>query len=113
LLLWIAGLPRPQEIRDKLMENVEFKNALIAYLEGAYQGELSTGSVDDVKIRVAQQSKPGEGYKDPIENLPTPPPSSKCILKCMMCTSCKEYQDWYQKYLETTDDILIKSNLHQ
>ncbi|TFK60229.1 hypothetical protein BDN72DRAFT_779679 [Pluteus cervinus] len=115
LLLWIAGSLRPQDLRDRLKECTDFKDALIAYLEAAHQGELSTGSLSEVQadVEAKKVSKEKTGYKDPIDTLPAPPPCALCKLRCMDCNLCHEYQKWYNNYIQTTDDILLKSNVHR
>ncbi|TFK59134.1 hypothetical protein BDN72DRAFT_781161, partial [Pluteus cervinus] len=36
-----------------------------------------------------------------------------CLSKCGECNTCTAYQKWHQGYLKTTDEILLKSNVHR
>ncbi|PPQ73676.1 hypothetical protein CVT25_005487, partial [Psilocybe cyanescens] len=91
MLLWIKGALSPQEIRDRLMSGDSmFQRELLAYLEGAHQGEFITGPMQAIKDRtpqfhdhntsgihtILQEDKPiiDSQYIDPTLTLPVPAP---------------------------------------
>ncbi|THU94617.1 hypothetical protein K435DRAFT_668099, partial [Dendrothele bispora CBS 962.96] len=134
LLLWIASALSPQEIRDKLMsQESEFQKALIDYLETTHRGEFLTGDLAQVRVRVPNAPRKFgsgiheiiennddmlyvPGYKDPTQTLPEiPPPLCKSeSIECTNnhCPECVQSIQWWGKYEETVDDILLRSNMH-
>jgi hypothetical protein len=53
MMIWIENSLSPQEIRERLMgEDSTFKKSIVEYLEGCHQGELSTGTLNEVKNRI-------------------------------------------------------------
>ena len=79
MLLWLKGCLTPQEIRDRILNpNSNFQVKLVQYLESVHVGEFLTGSIDQVKAKVDQESR-SDTYKDPTQTLPDiPPPSGDC-----------------------------------
>ena len=58
LLLWIEGSCSPAQLRDRLlMDNDDFRQRLILWLESCHQGEFSTGSMTEVGTHVAHETK--------------------------------------------------------
>jgi len=113
LLLWITCHLTPQEIRDKLQEKDSvFVQKLIAYLESVFVGEFLTGTHEEVKQRFDKDVQPST-YRNPVETLPVPPPIKDCATDCGICDSCRIYSTWQDMYLNTTDDIILKSNVHK
>ena len=50
MLLWIKGSVSPQQLRNLIMDPSSlFQTKLVRYLESCHQGELITGTLDDVK----------------------------------------------------------------
>ena len=128
-VLWIQNALSPQEIRDKLMnKDSEFQQSLIKYLEGCQKGEFLTGTMEDIKLKV-----PGEDiatgihnihknesiqpvryvYQDPTQTMPDAPPHSCDQNKHTNCTNCQQLKNWWIKFKETVDDILLRSNVHK
>ena len=113
LLLWIKGCLSPQEIRDRLLDpDSDFKTCLIDYLESAHIGEFLTGSQSEILDQVTQMSQV-DGYTDPTQTLPKPPPTTACQRKCGVCHKCKSLAQWCTEYEKEVDDLILKSNVHR
>ena len=112
MLLWIMNSLSPQEIRDKIMDpNSDFQKEMVEYLESVHVGEFTTGTMDEVKEQVHENMKTEE-YKDPTQTLPDPPPEpTNC--DCGKCKSCKDTTSWWQKFDDTVDDLILRSNVHK
>jgi hypothetical protein len=53
-----------------------------------------------------------EEYRDPTQTLPDPPPEyTEC--KCHECESCKNTANWWKKFRNTVDDLILRSNVHK
>ncbi|EPT05109.1 hypothetical protein FOMPIDRAFT_1107226, partial [Fomitopsis schrenkii] len=114
LLLWIACSLSPQEIRDRILDDPDFRESLLAWLEQCHRGDFSTGNIDDVRERInsghaARRSaatapdgmdNPGDDYTDPVLQFPTPPPTGFSV------------DHWYRTLEEISDDIVYRSNRH-
>ena len=112
LLLWIRGCLSPQEIRNRILDpESDFKRELVAYLESAHVGEFLTGSQDKVTEQV-NKSMQSDGYLDPTQTLPVPPPS-RCNQLCGKCEQCKSFVDWCSAYQNEVDDLILKSKVHR
>ena len=130
MLLWIEGALSPQEIRNRLMSHDEmFQKELIAYLEGSQVGEFLTGTMSDVKAKVPIEPSRKKGihaiipnpdkgptvqhrYQDPTLTLPQKPPPECTSNKCGTCYQCIALQTWEDKFQETVDDLVLRSNVH-
>ena len=130
LILWIKSALSPQEIRDKLMnEDGEFQQNLIKYLEGCQKGEFITGTMEYVKakipVNVDNHTKGIHSifnkdlsqstiklYQDPTQTLPDEPPNSCTSSEHIHCSACPSSTRWWQKFYDTVDDILLRSNVH-
>jgi hypothetical protein len=111
LLLWILGSLTPQEIRDRIMDkNSDFQQRMVEYLESVHCGEFMTGSMNDVGLSVKEKSQYPE-YKDPTQTMPEPPPKL-CPLSCKGCSKCHLKAEWKNKFEDTVDDLLWRSNVH-
>ena len=116
MLLWIKGYLNPQELKDKIMNNDEaWQRRLYEYLESCHSGEFLTGSYAEVSKRL-EEEKAKEGYVDPTQTLPDPPPN-KCRqdhqgTEASRCNRCKDAMNWEEKYKITVDDLLHRSNVH-
>jgi len=117
MLLWLKGCLTPQEIRERVMDpNSEFQKKLVEYLESVHIGEFLTGTMSQVKSKVDHNAQ-NHTYKDPTQTLPESPPSS-----CNMthdtphmsheCNNCISLATWWDKFKETTDDLILRSNVH-
>ena len=114
MLLWIKDSVSPQRLRELIMDpSSPFQMKLVKYLESCHQGELMTGTLDDVKKQV-DEKKLQYYYKKPNETLPSPPPYKYINPKTRTCEckDCVSYADWYSTFLSDTDDILLCANVH-
>jgi hypothetical protein len=130
-VLWIKNALSPQEIRDKLMNNDgQFQQKLIQYLEGCQKGEFITGSMEYVKSKVpveletqskgihkifqndSFQSKKGL-HQDPTQTLPVGPPIPHELHKVTDDHASQTLSQWWMKFNDTVDDILLRSNVHK
>src|ERR1700691_3659810 len=112
MLLWILNSLSPQEIRDRIMDpNSDFQKKMVEYLESVHVGEFMTGTMDEVKEQVDENMKAKE-YKDPTQTLPDAPPEpTDC--NCNKCESCEITANWWQKFKNTVDDLILRSNVHK
>ena len=53
-----------------------------------------------------------EEYQDPTQTLPDPPPEFKDC-DCEKCESCKNTANWWQKFKNTVDDLILWSTVHK
>jgi len=116
LLLWVKGTLTPQEMRDKLMgDDSAWAKRLMAWLESCHTGDFLAGAHKDV-VEKNKQRERVEGYVDPTESLPVPPPRTRCKMHTdtdhLGCHACVLYRDWEQAFEDTVDDILLRSNVH-
>jgi len=112
MLLWIMNSLSPQEIRDKIMDpNSDFQKEMVEYLESVHVGKFMTGTMDEIKEQVHENIK-AEEYEDPTQTLPDPPPEpTNC--DCNKCESCEDTASWWQKFNNTVDDLILRSNVHK
>ena len=130
LLLWIKGSLNPQEMREKIIgNNSVWRKGLIDWLERCHTGDFVSGSKNDVTAYI-EESKKRNDYIDPTQSLPIAPPT-KCTkhisesevfaqattstaggVTHMNCKQCIEFAKWKEQYKRTTDDILLRSNVH-
>lgn len=114
MLIWITGSLSPQQISDKIMNPIsDFQRVLVHYLEECQQGELSTGSVESVKCKL-NDKEVHYSYQNPTETLSSSPPQqcNQSTASACRCQTCQTYKDWENSYLEETDDILLRTNVH-
>lgn len=131
MLLWIRGALSPQEIRNRMMDPTStFKSEMIAYLEGVHVGEFQTGTMTDVSSRFPSTIEEDTGihemftpvtvavskeqgtYQNLTQTLPEPPPPVCSNPDCGQCKKCKQLDKWWGRYLNTLDDLILKSNIH-
>ena len=115
MLIWIQGSLNPQEMREKIMSsNSDWHKKLIDWLENCHTGDFLTGTYADVSKNTAENAK-SDGYFDPTETMPEPPPP-KCKAKHTMnenlCQACKKLDTWWSRFKHTVDDLLMRSNVH-
>jgi len=111
MLLWIKGSLTPQEIRDKIMDPVSgFQQRMVEYLEGVHIGEFLTGSMEQVKEELTNNSC-NPNYKDPTQTLPEAPPPI-CHEYSENCTNCACLDTWWHRFRCTVDDLIFRSNVH-
>lgn len=111
LMLWISGAFTPQEIRNKIMDpTLDFQKKMVEYLESLCVGEFLTGSKLDVSEKVGSASMRPD-YRDPTFTLPDQPPP-KCEHDNEKCGCDDTKKLWRNKFKDTVDDILLRSNQH-
>jgi len=111
MLLWIESAFTPQEIREKIQkDDSEFTKSLLLYLESVNRGEFMTGSMEYIKSHVESQSK-SPAYINPTNVTPTAPPPM-CKKWDANCSKCAVLDQWWERYAEEVDDIILKSNVH-
>src|SRR5258705_2672554 len=65
-----------------------------------------------MKSEQVHENMKTEEYKDPTQTLPDPPPEpTNC--DCGKCKSCKDTTSWWQKFDDTVDDLILRSNVHK
>ena len=81
--------------------NSDFQKAFVEYLESVHIGEFMTGTMEEVKTKVAQNSK-NEDYRDPTQTRPEmPPPMCKDIhdfTSDNTCRNCKQLRSWWGRF---------------
>ncbi|KAJ6506044.1 hypothetical protein DFH09DRAFT_943410, partial [Mycena vulgaris] len=120
LLLWIDNSLSPQEIRDRVMDPTSsFRHKLIRYLESCHQAEFINGSLMDIQQNVpldlkAERKMHGTpAYIPPTHTLPECPPRLCKHSSCSgLCSLCRKFTEWWDKFTHETDDLLLRSNLH-
>ncbi len=111
MLLWLKGNLTPQEIRTQILDpNSDFQQKIISWIESCQVGEFQTGTHDDVAAHV-KLAAAAKNYNDPTETLPLSPPPL-CSSSCGSCEKCLMLNSWWKQYTETTDDLILKSNVH-
>ncbi|KAJ7714727.1 hypothetical protein B0H16DRAFT_1232870, partial [Mycena metata] len=114
----------------------EFERSLIKYLEGAHVGEFHNGDLTSIQAKYPAPPKetrpeitilgnlkgePSEApvamnidstYQNPTLTMPIPPPTRCKEKKCAGCKQCSKLTNWWSDFWETTDDLMVKSNLH-
>src|SRR6202011_6331170 len=110
MLLWILKSLSPQEIRDKIMDpNSDFQKKIVEYLESVHVGEFMTGTMEEVKEQVDGNME-AKKYRDPPQTLlDAPPEPTDC--DCSKCESCENKTNWWQNFLNTVDDLILRSNV--
>ena len=120
MLLWIAGNLNPEEMRAKILsEDSKWRKSLLAWLENCHSGDFLSGTHADVSAR-CEQLHANASYVDPTQSLPVPPPPLCKIHTStdlddgmeIECRQCNEFRLWYNNYQFTTDDLLLRSNVH-
>jgi hypothetical protein len=112
LLLWIQQSLSPQEVRDRIMDRTsDFQKLMVEYLEGVHVGEFFEGSLAEVKSRVKEAEKV-PGYVNPTKSMPDPPPPACEDKACSGCSKCSRLLAWWNKFKNTVDDLICRSNVH-
>ena len=111
ILLWLISNLSPQEMRTQILDNnSDFRQRIVAWIESCQVGEFLTGTHDEVSQKVNAASAM-ETYQDPTETLPLGPPPL-CPSLCGVCEMCEALNNWWNEYKDTTDDLILKSNVH-
>jgi hypothetical protein len=78
-------------------------------LEALCVGEFLSGPKSEVAEKKTKASTDPE-YKDPVRTLPESP--SACVKPEVECSHCEGRHSWWQRFKDTVDDLLLRSNLH-
>jgi hypothetical protein len=117
MLLWILENLNPEDVREKILgENSLWRQKLIDWLEHCHKGEFMTGTHTEVLEHIGKL-RDVEDYVDPTMTLPVPPPEpckthGEENLVADNCQTCTASLEWSQKYYDTVDDLLLRSNVH-
>ena len=118
ILLWIKGSLNPQDMRERILKNdSKWQKKLIDWLENCHTGDFLTGTYTEVNESTIKEREK-EGYIDPTQSLPVPPPK-KCNknhneleTESEECKECRATVEWTVSYNRTVDDLLLCSNVH-
>ncbi|KAJ7248014.1 hypothetical protein C8J57DRAFT_1438014 [Mycena rebaudengoi] len=119
MLVWITSALSPQEIRDRISApDAPFQSSLVDYLESTHVGQFLTGTMEQVRAKGIHNILEDDdvsgypvGYSDPTQVLPVPPPEP-CGCKWSGCGRCAAITTWRRHYVETVDDLMLRSNVH-
>ncbi len=119
-LIWIENSLSPQEIRDRVLADVDFRERLTAWLESCHQGQYSLSTDYEIGKRIAERRRDDarasgdvfggmereavEGsFRDPCTTLPG-----------RLDGGDVEVTDeaWYHEICEESDEIVYLSNRH-
>ncbi|KAF5337331.1 hypothetical protein D9611_002867 [Ephemerocybe angulata] len=79
MIIWIKGSLSPQAMRQRILCDSAWQEAVVRWLESSHCGEFATGTHAEVTIRETNASqKPG--HLDPTTEFPLPPPTGVCGL---------------------------------
>ena len=118
MLLWISGNLNPEQMREKILsENSEWCKSLLSWLEKCHSGDFMSGTHAELEVSAhSEQLRANASYEDPTQTLPIPPPPMCKVhpenSAQIECKQCNEFQRWNNDYKSTTDDLLLRSNVH-
>jgi hypothetical protein len=113
MLLWIRGNLSPDEVQSRILKpDSEFCCKLVEYLESCHAGEFLSADGGEVQaaVNIASES---EGYQNPTETLPEPPPPHCPDSPCKACDNCALLTGWWSRFRATGNDIILKSNVYK
>ncbi|TRM56534.1 hypothetical protein BD626DRAFT_371890, partial [Schizophyllum amplum] len=112
MLVWIKNAPTPAQIRDQII-NVEsaFSQAMITYAESCHQGGFSGGDRDTVTQKLEDNKKEAT-YIDPTYSIPVIPVEEYCRCEEAGCEKCIATSSWRMRFIDESDDVLLRTNLH-
>ncbi|PBK83800.1 hypothetical protein ARMGADRAFT_944458, partial [Armillaria gallica] len=114
LLLWIHNALFPQEICSRLMDaSSTFHQELLAYLEGAHQGDYFDGTQKDVLNDLTHATRQPE-FRSLVEVLPESPPCSCVRPNCVVqeCLACKNISSWWSNFRQTVNFVVAMTDIH-
>jgi len=114
MLLWIAGNLNPEDVRSKILSpDSQWRKSLVCWLERCHSGDFVTGTHAEVSV-LNENLKTKDNYVDPTQTLPIPPPACCKVHSVLQddCGQCNKLQQWNTDYQSTTDDLLLRSNVH-
>lgn len=125
LLVWIHCSLSPQTIRDRVLDDLEFRQRLLSWLEQCHQGDFSTGTTNDIRDRLSAQNKDrvtvgslsvditpsmeltSSTGMDSVMTLPIGPPPLH--IREIDSTATER---WFKDVLRISDEIVYRSNRH-
>ena len=115
MLLWIRGCLNPEDMRKRILsESSAWRKKVLDWLERCHVGDFINGTHADVSERIGELKK-GINYVDPTMTLPIPPPDP-CLRHVddldSSCRNCTALSEWNDNYRNVTDDLLLRSNVH-
>ena len=113
-----------------MSEDGEFQKNLISYLEGCQKGEFLTGTLEEVCLKIPEETINNSigihkiienkstlsseyAYQDPTQIMPEKPPNSCDLTEHKNCSNCEPLKTWWVKFQQTVGDILLRSNIHR
>ncbi|PBK84460.1 hypothetical protein ARMGADRAFT_877570, partial [Armillaria gallica] len=123
MLIWISGVLHPQEVRKRILDTQSnFQRRMVEWLEGCHMGEFFNGKQEDIFNKLDSDKKQ-DGYINPTKSMPMAPPREcpgmashvgchKCSLARNWEDACGDTKKWQEKYKETVDNLVIRSNVH-
>ena len=115
MLVWLKNSLSPQEIHNRIMDrSSEFQQQMVEYLGSVCKGEFFNGPIANVSQHIANEKDNNPNYTDPTKTMPEPLPS-ECDKQqvCQNCDNCLATSSWWEKFKQTVDDILLRSNMHK
>ncbi|KAI0349500.1 hypothetical protein OH77DRAFT_1364957, partial [Trametes cingulata] len=115
LLIWIEGCPSPKELRERVLDDVEFRQSLVKWLESCHTGDYATATETELESKWekpgvervingrVRKAKPTLLIRDAAMSLPARPPDFH---------DEDELQRWHSSFLEDVDRIVFCSNRH-
>ncbi|KAJ6579753.1 hypothetical protein B0H10DRAFT_1637725, partial [Mycena sp. CBHHK59/15] len=103
MLVWIAGNPSPQDLRDRMTANPTFKTDVFTWLESIISCELP--GMQNVRVEVTEDDKfpptPVPGVRDPrlVPEQPSPPDDGEDVV-------------FQQAFQRTVTELAIEFNWH-
>ncbi|EIW58459.1 uncharacterized protein TRAVEDRAFT_96284, partial [Trametes versicolor FP-101664 SS1] len=106
-LIWIENSLSPQEIRERVLADADFRGRLTSWLESCHQGQysLSTDSVIGKRIadRRSDDARASGSFRDPCTTLPGNVDGGDAAVTD---------EAWYREVCEESDEIVYLSNRH-
>jgi hypothetical protein len=111
-------------MRQRIIGNDSvWRKRLLDWLERCHTGDFVSGNKNEVTASIEElKERVGDDYIDPTQSLPIPPPikctkhisraESEYFAEHKNCKQCVEFSEWQEQYKRTTDDILLRSNVH-
>ena len=107
--------------KTRVDEKKKNRNKIIDWLESCHSGEFLTGTQEEVSNKVSENMN-NVNYTDPTQILPLHPPklceinhivvNSSNKEKPTNCLDCSKWSSWWTCVINTIDDLLFKSNVH-
>ncbi|EIW60993.1 uncharacterized protein TRAVEDRAFT_83978, partial [Trametes versicolor FP-101664 SS1] len=130
LLLWLRSSLSPQDIRDRVLGDEQFRDDLLLWLDSCHQGQFSLSNEAEIRERIKQRKRNDKtavpnvasdnineddmggveddearkgAFRDPCTCLVAKPPTAR---------DEATVQDWIFNVMYDTDEIVYMSNRH-